>query len=193
MKRFILLTVIALTLSITTKAQQEKGDIAIQFSGNFYTQSIDFGTTKEKFYSGNIYVKLGKFFTPNIELGVKPNVSISPRFESKIVKGEIQTTKKLGADVGFGLYGTYSFLTADAKMMPYAGAEVSYAPTGDESTINLGPYAGVKYFLTEKINIDANASYLINLGSTYGNQSDTDIGGLLTINLGIGVILGKLK
>lgn len=191
MKKLLLVAIMAVALCFETHGQQEKGDLAIQFSGNFYTQTVDLGATKEKFYSGNIYVKLGKFFTPNIELGVKPNLNITPEYDYKIVNNEIQVKKKLDANLGFGVYGTYSFLTADAKMMPYAGAEISYVPTGDESTINLGPYAGVKYFLTEKINVDANASYLMNLGSTY--ETDADIGGLLTINLGIGVILGKIK
>ena len=174
-------------------AQQEKGDLAVQFSGNYYSQKITFGNEKEKFFAGNIYVKIGKYFTQNLELGVKPNITFTPDYESKIVKGEIVTEKKLRMDVGFGLYGTYSFLTADAKMMPYAGAEISYVPTGKESTINLGPYAGVKYFLTEKINIDGNMSYLLNLGDTYGRDVDTKIGGLFNFNLGIGVILGKLR
>lgn len=189
----VLIIIVAFIVSFSTQAQQEKGDLAIQFSGNFYSQRVDFGLITDTYYAGNIYIKLGKFFTPNIELGVKPNVGIVPRREYTIVRGALVEDKSIGVDVGFGLYGTYSFLTEDAKMMPYAGAEVSYAPSGKESTINLGPYAGVKYFLTEKVNIDANASYLINLGSTYGNQSETDIGGLLTINIGVGVILGKLK
>jgi hypothetical protein len=184
---------ILLFLANICLAQQQKGDLAIQFSGNYYSQKITFGKEEEKFFAGNIYVKMGKFFTQNLELGVKPNITFFPDFESKIVNNEIQTKKKLKTNFGFGLYGTYSFLTADAKMMPYAGAEISYVPTGKESTVNLGPYAGVKYFLTEKINIDGNMSYLLNLGDTYGRSVDVSIGGLFTFNLGIGVILGKLN
>ena len=189
------LTVIGafLVIALSIHAQQQQGDLAIQFSGNYFSQNVTFNDTKIKSFGGNIYVKLGKYFTQNLELGVKPNVGFFPETESEIVDGEIESETKLKANFGFGIYGTYSFLTADAKMMPYGGAEISYVPSGDESTVNLGPYAGVKYFLSEKINIDANLSYLLGLGSTYGQADNVKIGGLLNFNLGIGVILGKIN
>ena len=190
----ILFIIAAIAVSYTSYAQQDAGDLSVQFSGNYYSQRTKFGDFDFKTFAGNVYVKIGKFFTPNVELGVKPNVSFFPELEFELNdEGEIETKQKLKTNFGFGLYGTYSFLTADAKMLPYAGAEISYVPSGEESTINLGPYAGVKYFLTENINLDANASYLINLGSSYANQTDLEIGGLLTINLGVGVIIGNIN
>lgn len=182
--------------SFAASAQQEQGDLSIQFSGNFTSQTIeyrDFNNDgfKTKLVSGNIYVKIGKFFTPNIEMGVKPNIYFSPKITANTREpGKPKTTLK--TTVGFGLYGTYSFLTADAKFMPYGGAEVNYIPVGSEATVNLGPYVGVKYFVTETINIDANINYLVNLASTYGNEvRGLDISPLLQFNLGIGVIIGK--
>jgi len=188
MKKLMLVAVSL--IAFTAQAQQEKGDLAIQFSGNYYSQTVNSGSTEIKTYGGNIYMKIGKFFTQNVEMGVKPNVTFFPDQESKIVDGKIVTKTKLKSNVGFGIYGTYSFLTADAKFMPYAGAEISYVPSGEESTVNLGPYAGVKYFVTEKINLDANMSYLMNLGSSY--ETDVNIGGMFTFNVGVGIILGKL-
>lgn len=188
-----LCVIVAFLAFITANAQQQQGDIAIQFSGNYYSQKVTFNDTDIKSFGGNIYVKLGKYFTQNLELGVKPNIGFFPKTETETVGGETKFKQKLDANFGFGLYGTYSFLTADAKMMPYGGAEISYVPSGDESTVNLGPYAGVKYFLSEKINLDANLSYLLGLGSTYGSSDDVKIGGLLNFNLGIGVILGKIN
>lgn len=182
-----------IALVVSAKAQQQQGDLAIQFSGNYFSQKVTFADFEVKSFGGNIYVKLGKYFTQNLELGVKPNVGFFPESESEEVDGETVIKQKLKANFGFGLYGTYSFLTADAKMMPYGGAEISYVPSGDESTINLGPYAGVKYFLSEKINVDANLSYLLGLASTYGQSDNAKIGGLLNFNLGIGVILGKIN
>ncbi|HZX73194.1 MAG TPA: outer membrane beta-barrel protein [Cyclobacteriaceae bacterium] len=189
MKKLILIAFSILT-AFAAHAQQEKGDLAVQFSGNYYAQTVTSGTTDIKTYGGSIYMKLGKFFTKNVEMGVKPNVTFFPDIESKIVDGKIVTKTTLKSNVGFGIYGTYSFLTADAKMMPYAGAEISYVPSGTESTINLGPYAGLKYFITEKINLDGNMSYLINLGSSY--ETDVSIGGLFTFNIGVGIIIGKI-
>jgi len=188
----LLLIIASSIVAFTVHAQQEKGDLSLQFSGNYYSQTVNYGSTEIKSSAGNIYMKVGKFFTQNVEMGVKPNVSFFPEVDSKIVDGKIETTQKLKTNVGFGIYGTYSFLTADAKMMPYAGAEISYVPSGEESTVNLGPYAGLKYFVTERINIDANTSYLINLGSSYEDQGDLSIGGLFTFNIGVGVILGKI-
>lgn len=181
---------IAIVISTVSFAQQQQGDLAIQFSGNYASQKVTFGDEEFKYYAGNIYVKMGKFFTQNLELGVKPNVSFFPKDE---VDDEGKTKRKLDANFGFGIYGNYSYLTADAKFMPYGGAEISYVPSGNESTVNLGPYIGVKYFITEKINLDLNGSWLFGLGSTYGKSDDLKIGGLFNLNLGIGVILGKIN
>ncbi|MGE0770931.1 MAG: outer membrane beta-barrel protein [Cyclobacteriaceae bacterium] len=192
MKKLLITAVIGIT-SMSLFAQQQQGDLAIQFSGNYFSQKVTFGDFESKYYVGNVYIKMGKFFTQNLEFGVKPNITFFPEDEFEVVNNEVKTKRKLRTNVGFGIYGTYSFLTADAKFMPYGGAEISYVPSGDESTVNLGPYAGVKYFITEKINLDANISYLFGLGSTYGTTDDVKIGGLFNVNLGIGVILGKLN
>ncbi len=192
MKKII--TILAFCGSLSVYAQQEKGDLAIQFSGNYYSQRIKFGNETERSLNGNIYVKIGKFFTPNLELGVKPNIRFYLESEFEIVDGKGSEKKKFATDIGFGLYGTYSFLTADGKFMPYAGAELNYVPIQKEATINLGPYAGIKYFVTERINIDANLIFLLNLGSTYEQPRDFyEIGPLFTYNVGIGVIIGRLN
>lgn len=178
-------------VSITTYAQQQAGDLSIQFSGNYTTSSIEIDGRKTKFFAGNIYVKVGKFFTPNLELGLKPNIFFTPK--SKVNPNDDEDIKySLKADFGLGLYGTYSYLLPNGKVMPYGGAEVNYMPRGDDGSVNLGPYAGVKYFLTEKINIDANLNYLITLASTQGNdRQGVDFSPILQFNVGIGVIISK--
>lgn len=193
MKKII--TLIAIFGTLSAYAQQEKGDLSIQFSGNYYSQKVEFANITQRSLAGNVYVKIGKYFTKNLELGVKPNVSFRLRPDGYEQKGDnIEIKTKFVADIGFGLYGTYSFLTADGKLLPYGGAEINYAPVEEDATINLGPYAGVKYFVTERINIDANMSFLLNLGSTYQEPRDLyEIGPLFTYNIGIGVILGRLN
>ena len=182
-----ILTLLSVCLSLGCFAQQQKGDLSIQFSGNYFSQKGKVGDTDYQISYGNIYVKIGQFFTPNVELGVKPNVMFYLEDDSEDSK-----KKNLKMNVGFGLYGTYSYLTADGKMVPYAGGEVNYIPYGKESTINLGPYAGVKYFLRENVNIDANVNYSINVGSSFGSQ-DVDFGAALLLNVGIGVLIGNLN
>jgi outer membrane protein W len=191
----ILYTIAFVLLTHCLLAQQQAGDLSIQFSGNYISQRIVIDNKTTKIYAGSIYLKFGKFFTPNIELGVKPNLFFSPRIETN-PRDPNDTKTKLKTTLGLGLYGAYSFLTADGKFMPYCGVEVNYLPSGDEATVNLGPYAGVKYFVTERINIDANINYLINLASTYGNETrdlGLEIKPLFQFNIGVGVIIGKTE
>jgi outer membrane protein W len=190
MKKLYML-ILSLVVTATAFSQQQAGDLSIQFSGNYFSQNVQFDGKKFKSYSGNIYLKLGKFFTQNIEMGLKPNIFFSPK--EKVNPNNDQDIKySLKTTFGLGLYGTYSYLTADGKFMPYGGAEVNYLPFGDEATLNLGPYVGVKYFVTEKVNIDANINYLINLASSYGNSvKGLDISPTTMLNLGVGVIISK--
>jgi len=185
--------VYALVLSLIAFAsygQQQAGDLSIQFSGNYSTSKVEYDGIKVKNFFGNIYVKVGKFFTPNLELGLKPNVFFTPKVKAN--DDPKKTKYSLKTDFGLGLYGTYSFLLPNGKFLPYAGAEINYLPIQDDASVNLGPYAGVKYFLTEKINIDANLNCLINLASTYGNDfTDVEFSPTFQFNIGIGVIISK--
>jgi hypothetical protein len=189
-------TLCALVVSLSAFGQQQKGDLSIQFSGNYYQQRYVFDKQSYRFGIGNVYLKVGKYFTENIELGLKPNASFSMMTTEVTSKtGEVTDTKnKFTTNLGFGIYGTYSFLTANGKFLPYAGAELAYAPIDDEKAINLGPYAGVKYFVTEKINVDANLSWLMNLGSTSEkSRDDYAVKPMVNFNIGIGVLIGKLN
>src|ERR671933_252512 len=102
MKKFIFLSMVL--FYYTASAQQEKGDLAIQFSGNYLSQKVKFNGEEFKTSTGSIYMKLGQFFTQNLELGVKPNVFFFLQPDEKDSKKQ-----KLKTNVGFGLYGTYSF------------------------------------------------------------------------------------
>ncbi len=189
-------TLCALVVSLGAFAQQQKGDLSIQFSGNYYQQRVVLDNKNYRFGLGNIYLKVGKYFTDNVEMGLKPNAAFALSTEEKTSKsGEVTSTKsKLTTSLGFGIYGTYSFLTANGKFLPYAGAELAYAPIEKEKVINLGPYAGVKYFVSERINVDANLSWLMNLGSTYEEPRDAYlVKPMWNFNIGIGVLIGKLN
>jgi outer membrane protein W len=189
-------TLCALVVSLSAFGQQQKGDLSIQFSGNYYQQRYVFDQKNYRFGLGNVYLKIGKYFTENVELGLKPNAAFTLITEEVVSKsGEVTDTKnKFTTSLGFGLYGTYSFLTANGKFLPYAGAELAYAPIDKEKAINLGPYAGVKYFVTERINVDANLSFLMNLGSTSEEPRDNYlVKPMWNFNIGVGVLIGKLN
>src|SRR6186997_1138184 len=104
---------LALMVSLTVYAQQEKGDLAIQFSGNYYSQKITVKGETQRSLFGNIYVKVGKLFTDNLELGVKPNVNFTLVKEYDFSQDNPKPKEKVVTNVGFGIYGTYSFLTSD--------------------------------------------------------------------------------
>ncbi len=186
------LTLLSILFALTAFGQQEKGDLAIQFSGNYISQKIEAAGFSLNVSSGNIYLKIGKFVSQKLELGVKPNLSFQPG------RSGLETA---GVDVsfGFGSYATYSFLTEGAKAFPYLGAEVNFSPAGKDAdgnsqmTINLGPYAGLKYFLNEKVNLDVGFNYMANVANNFDAGADLKIGGLFTFNVGIGVILGKVN
>jgi hypothetical protein len=191
-----ILTLLAVMASASLFAQQQKGDLSIQFSGNYFSQKVKYPTYTFKYGAGNINIKIGKFFTDNLEMGVKPNISFFQFTEAPVTTGsdkkKAETT--FTTNFGFGIYGAYSFLTANGKFLPYCGVELNYAPSDEDATINLGPYGGVKYFVTERVNVDANISWLINLGSTYEQvRGFYDIRPLLNFNVGVGVLLGKLN
>jgi outer membrane protein W len=191
-----ILTLLAVTASLSLYAQQQKGDLSLQFSGNYFSQTIRYSNYKFKFGAGNVGFKIGKFFTDNLELGVKPNLTFLIITEPPVTTGSDQKEAKttFNSNVGFGLYGAYSFITPSGKLLPYCGAEINYTPSGEEATINLGPYLGAKYFLTERVNIDANLSWLINLGSSYEEAKGFyDISPQWNVNIGVGVLLGKLN
>lgn len=148
-------------------SQVEKGDINLT-AGGIYT-----GNDASK--AGVIYGKAGYFITNNIELGGQPTLLLGD-----------------AGGFGLGLYGTYNFLTAEAKWLPYAGARLDFlAITGDfdYNQTDLGVYAGTKYFLTETINVDGNFSISPNIA----NSVDADLGTTVRFTIGIGVIIGKLK
>lgn len=190
-----ILLVFGMVACTSVFAQQQKGDLSIQFSGIYLSQKTKYDNYTDKSGYGTINVKMGKFFTDNLELGVKPFVTFSLFTEAPVTSGADKKAAKteFKAQPGFGLYGAYSFLMPDGKFLLYGGAEINYVPVGEEATINLGPYGGAKYFITERVNLDANMSWLINLGSTYTlPKNDYDIRPMFNFNVGVGVLLGKL-
>jgi hypothetical protein len=163
MKKIIVLALIV--ISTTAFAQQEKGDLNVTFSGTYMSYS--------GFNFGQVYGKAGYYITKSIEVGAKPQLLFGKGFTG----------------FGFGGYGTYNFLTADAKLVPYAGAELSYFTVASLSQTNLGIYGGSKYFLTERLNVDAG----LNLAFNLANNSDVNLGTIFQFQVGVGFILGNLN
>lgn len=167
-----LLLFVLLVVGTAAYAQVEKGDVTA--TGNVNWSSMKFKDIDDPMTMTTISVRGGYFFTNNIEAGLALSVS------GQKVFGEDMTT------VGWGPYAVYNFLTSDAKLLPYVGANYFSSTTTDADPINqIGGFGGAKYFLTEVVNIDANLNYTSWLGDIKGSS--------LMFNLGIGINFGKLK
>lgn len=147
------------------------------------------------------------YFTKNVSLGLGPFYSFSlskttgPDFESE----------SWSDTFGLNLFANYSFLTASAKVMPYLGAQFTYQGTfsGTDTYIgnnyegswqdiynsSFGGNAGIKFFITERVNFDTNLSYTSILSTTVETDGGTfevdPEGGILQFTIGLGIILGK--
>jgi hypothetical protein len=156
-----LLLVGLLLISAVAYSQVEQGDKNITFAGYF--------ASADDYKVGQISAKLGYYVTQNIEAGAKPLIMFTQD----------------DTNFGIGVYGTYNFLTQDAKLLPYAGAELFFLPVGDETLTTLGLNGGAKYFITESLNIDA--------GLNLQKSLSTDIydGTVFIFQVGVGFLLGK--
>lgn len=183
------LLLVALVLVNTVAfAQVQKGDRSITYAVS-YIQN-------DNFQFGILNAKFGRFFSDHLEVGLKPEIQIGGG-------GDI-TIFNLGA----GLYSTYNFLTADGKMLPYLGADVSGKGgqivndidsdldiyTGQ---VDVGLYAGLKYFFNERVNFDVSLNYGFNVynyvqvGLTGDSVEDPDYPDTFSLNFGIGILLQK--
>lgn len=149
--------------SVVVHAQQKKGDFQLQ--GQISYNSISVSGTSVSF--GMIQVSGSYFFTNQIEAGVAPMLILNKDFAMN------QTQ----------LFANYSFLTSDAKFVPYAGAQIQVNSVkfgGDtQSSAGFGLRGGIRYFITESVNIDVGPRI------SFGDQTT------FIFAAGIGVLIGK--
>lgn len=148
-------------------AQQAKGDYQLQAQGSYYNNSFN-GVS---FSSGSLYISASKFFTDNVEIGIAPF----------FLFGDFSSTN-------LSIFGNYSFLTADAKMVPYVGAQLLFTGLGtdpDFSQTGFGFKGGVRYFITENLNIDVGPSISFMSAPDGATEGSTQF----VFNFGLGYIL----
>lgn len=151
---FLLLTVASLTFAF---AQQQKGDFQLQAQGTYFSAS--------GFSGGTLFLNGSKFITQNVEVGASPIFTFG---------GE--TT------INLSIYSNYNFLLNDAKMVPYAGAQLLLFNLGANggSQTGFGFKGGLRYFITERVNVDVGPSITFLSGTS-----------LFYFNAGLGFILGR--
>jgi len=158
----LLFVILFLALSSSLFAQQQKGDSEIQISG--------FATVIDGDAMGSVFLKFGKFFTDNFQFGITPSVDINTFGSS--------TNTTFGA----GAFLTYSFLSSDAKTVPYFGASYrkSDLENWDFEYGSVGGQAGFKQFVTPKTAFDISGNYLVSLPASDFVESE----GLVYISFG---------
>ncbi len=155
MKKLLILTAFVISASAAV-AQQQKGDYQIQAQAAYYNVSgFDFG---------NIYFSGSKFVTDRVEIGVSPNITISTV-----------------TSVNMTVFANYSFLSGDGKMVPYAGGGITfYDLGGDGALTGITLKGGIRYFVTERVNIDVGPNLVLLEGAN-----------LFILNAGLGYIFGS--
>lgn len=179
----------------STFAQVKKGDMNIGLSSSVTTQS---GSPRNMNITGLISVE--RYVSNNVSIGLSPLLSI------------ITTDGSLTSVYGLNIFGNYNFLTPNGKLLPYAGllASINQSISNSDSRADqngnqivlsgnttvsfygVGGKAGTKYFLTERINLDANINYATNISSKInGKELSFGEGGQIQLFFGLGVILGR--
>jgi len=111
--------------------------------------------------SGIIQAKGGYFITDRIEIGAFPSLLFS-RVDVDLVGGGRQTFSE--TKVGLGVFGSYSFLAADAMTVPYLGAQLYRIDLTDEDEVGwAGVNGGLKFYINRTTALDVGANYLLGL------------------------------
>lgn len=154
MKRALLILPVLL-LASPVAAQQQKGDVELEFTGSLITTV----GADQNSGIGIIQSKVGRFVTDRIELGAYPSL------ETRFV-GNVSVTT-----VGFGLFGVYSFLQEDAMTVPYVGFFYykSDVTEGFEANDNwLGVNGGFKVYVSPRMALDIGGNYLFGVSGQEG-------------------------
>lgn len=171
------LVLCAVVLSVPAVAQQQKGDVELQFQG-YYFRTVG---TELSFGSGNLAGKIGPYITDWLQVGIGPTLSIttSTSFDPTTFEKTSETTTTFGSTA----FVVASFLTRGAKAVPYIGAQYFKQNFDDsEDKGSVGVNAGVKFYFSKKAAFDISGNYLFTLNE---NQE----GGMLYFAVGLSFLL----
>jgi hypothetical protein len=179
----VLLFVFVASMSL---AQQQRGDVELQFQGSYFqTVGTDFTIG-----SGNISAKIGPYVTDALQIGIGPTLTITRTSATTTTVGppptyvvthktESNTTTTFGSTA----FLVYSILLRNAKAVPYFGAQYfksDFSNTEDKGSIGIN--AGLKYYFAKKTAFDVSGNYLFTL-----NQDQQ--GGVILFAVGLSFLL----
>jgi hypothetical protein len=167
---FVFLPLLLLITIAPGMAQQQRGDIELQFQGN-YSTTVGADVTSS---TGNIAAKFGPYLTDNIQIGIGPTLTISTSSTTSPSSGTGGQVANTDTKVTFGTtaFAVYSLLLRDAKVVPYLGASFyrrDFSNSNEKGWVGFN--GGVKYFFGKKTAVDLSANYLFSLNpETKGGQ-----------------------
>ena len=161
-KQSKLVLLLMLGLACSALAQQQKGDVELQFQGSFFT-TVGGDVTNSV---GTILGKIGPFITDNIQVGIGPSLTIATTTTTTVDPGTGRLIKNTATKATFGTtaFVVYSFLLRNSRAVPYVGASYykrDFSDAHDRGWI--GGNGGAKYFFTKRTAADFSANYLFSL------------------------------
>lgn len=168
-----------LGLSPGVAAQQQEGDVELQFAGSLLSTV---GREGGSLTSALIKTKGGYFVTDRVELGAFPGL-VYTRVTTEAGWQGIETEQTVSdTRFGLGVFATYSFLAEDATTVPYLGAQLYRIDLTDEDEGGwAGLNAGAKFYLNRSTAFDMGGNLLAGVGDSSGM--------LLLFQLGLNFLL----
>ena len=158
----LLLLLVSLAWYAPLAAQQQAGDREVQLSGSVLASAGEEGGSQAL---AIVQAKVGYFVTDRVQLGAFPTLSYT-RVTVETAGGELRASD---TRLGFGAFGTYSFLAADAMTVPYVGGQIYKIDlTDSEAQTWVGANAGLKYYFNRNMAFDAGGNALLGTGDAGG-------------------------
>lgn len=158
----LLLLVLTLAWQAPLAAQQQAGDREVQLSGSVLASAGEEGGSQAL---AIVQAKVGYFVTDRVQLGAFPTLSYT-RVTVETAGGELRASD---TRLGFGAFGTYSFLAEDAMTVPYVGGQIYKIDlTDSEAQTWVGANAGLKYYFNRNMAFDAGGNALLGTGDAGG-------------------------
>jgi hypothetical protein len=158
----LLLLVLTLAWQAPLAAQQQAGDREVQLNGSVLASAGEEGGSQAL---AIVQAKVGYFVTDRVQLGAFPTLSYT-RVTVETAAGQLRASD---TRLGFGAFGTYSFLAEDAMTVPYVGGQIYKIDLADsEAQTWVGANAGLKYYFNRNMAFDAGGNALLGTGDAGG-------------------------
>lgn len=153
-----------LSMVSVTAAQQQKGDVELQFQGSFFT-TVGGDITNS---IGSLSGKIGPFITQHIQVGLGPTLNVTTSTTTTIAPVTLvpTTTTSTKWTLGTTAFVVYSFLLPDARTVPYLG--VSYYKRDFSNSHDngwVGGNGGARFYFTKRTAADISVNYLFTLNA----------------------------